>query len=188
MLIGSVDVQADLRAKSVTHWPILITCPGNFWLLWVCGAHRGSTVVSRGKHASHIWLRAQETGKLISFHDVELKGVTDHLAYNICIEFHPPFIAYVSVCCTRYYQVGFHLRYCDMCVSVCMFPSSLCVGSFPLHSTYRRHAEAEWMLKVCWGHMTAQCKTTQNWPMVVHIRVILLFLSYGLAWGRIMDH
>ena len=85
MLIGSVDIRVRLHAKSVTHWPSLITCPGNFWVLSACGAHQGSTVVSWGKHVSHMWLWAQETGKLISFHYVGLKGVTDHLVYNICI-------------------------------------------------------------------------------------------------------
>ena len=65
MLIGSVGTWAhlcvNLCAKSVTHWPSLITCPGKFSVLWACGSRQGSTVLSKDKHVSHMRLWVQET-------------------------------------------------------------------------------------------------------------------------------
>lgn len=90
LLIGSVGIWTqlcvDVSAKSVTHWPSLITCPGNFWVLWACDVHRESTLVSTGKHVSHMWWWARDT-----------EGVTDLLTYNIWIEF-PQFPVHMCIC------------------------------------------------------------------------------------------
>lgn len=92
---------------------------------------------SSGKYyslqGSHVVMATGNWSKLISFHKVGTKVVTDQQAFNSCIEYHPPFSAWACLHVVVINQITSVWDFTvDNVWSAHMRMSSLCVGAFPL--------------------------------------------------------